>query len=57
MKRPVCPICQNKVKDSLYRWDFERQALVHESCRKLRKEIKDVLVTVETLSLSTGVRR
>jgi hypothetical protein len=57
VKRPVCPICLNKVKDNLYRWDFEKQVLVHESCRKLSKEVQDALVTVEPLSLNTRARR
>lgn len=51
MKRPVCPICYNKVKDNRYLWDFERKALVHQSCYKLNQKIKDVLVTVEPLRL------
>ena len=54
MRRPVCLLCNNKVKDNNYLWDYQRKALVHKLCWKTNKNIKDALVTLPTLGVGAN---
>ena len=55
MHRPKCAICRNKINNRVYVWNYEKKTLEHQACLDINREVKDVIVTVKTLSL--GIER
>lgn len=54
MRRPVCTICNNKVKDNTYYWDYDH--LVHKMCKNINTTIKNAVVTLPVFKMGVKGR-
>lgn len=57
MRRPVCQICRNKLRDNTYYWDAKNKILVHKVCKIVGEEIRDALVNPRPISVKASARR